>query len=53
MDMMRQRTSYTYRVQVEMTIGQFAPHFNQVPLPYNNVQRQYNVAQRQYINAQT
>jgi len=35
MEMMRERTSYTYRVQEEMIIGKYAPPFNQVPTPYN------------------
>jgi hypothetical protein len=36
MELMRERTSDTYRVQEEMMTGQDAPQFNQVPPPYNN-----------------
>jgi hypothetical protein len=44
MELMRERTSDTYRVQEEMMTGQVAPQFNQVPPPYNNAQQQYNNA---------
>jgi hypothetical protein len=37
MDLMRERTSDTYRVQEEMMTGQVAPQFNQVPPQYNTV----------------
>jgi hypothetical protein len=37
MEMMRERTSDTYRVKVEMMIGKSAPQFKQVTPPYNNV----------------
>jgi hypothetical protein len=36
MELMRETTSYTYRVQAEMMTGQVSPQFNQVPPPYNN-----------------
>jgi hypothetical protein len=52
MELMRERTSDTYKVQEKMMIGKFAPQFNQVPTPYNNVQQQYNIAQSQYNNSQ-
>jgi hypothetical protein len=52
MELMRERTSDTYRVQEEMMTGQDAPQFNQVPPPYNNAQQQYNNVQPQYNNAQ-
>ena len=42
MDLMRERKSYLYRVQVEMMTGKDAPQFNQVPSPYNTVQQKYN-----------
>jgi hypothetical protein len=51
-ELMRERTSDTYRVQEKMMTGKIAPHFNQVPPPYNKVQQQYNNAQLQYNNAQ-
>jgi hypothetical protein len=35
MELMRERTSDAYKVQVEMMTGQVAPQFNQVPTPYN------------------
>jgi hypothetical protein len=37
MELMRERTSDTYRVQEEMMTGKVAPQFNQVPAPYNTV----------------
>jgi hypothetical protein len=52
MELMRERTSDTYRVQEEMMTGKVAPHFNQVPPPYNTVQQQYNTVQPQYNNVQ-
>jgi hypothetical protein len=48
MELMRERTLETYRVQVEMMIGQDAPDFNQVPTPYNTTTQQYNTAHPQY-----
>jgi hypothetical protein len=48
MDLMRERTSYAYRVQEEMMIGKCASQFNQVPTPYNTTQQQYNTAQQPY-----
>jgi hypothetical protein len=53
MDLMRERTSDTYRVQEEMMTGKVAPQFNQVPPPYNTAQQQYNTVQPQYNNATT
>jgi hypothetical protein len=50
MEMMRETTSDTYRVQEEMMKVEVAPHFNQVPPPYNNVQQQYNNVQPQCNN---
>ena len=52
MELMRERTSNTYRVQEEMMTGKYTPHFNQAPPPYNNAQQQYNNAQPQYNNTQ-
>jgi hypothetical protein len=52
MELMRERTTYTYRVQEEMMTGKFSPHFNQVPSPYNIAPQQYNIAQPQYNIAQ-
>jgi hypothetical protein len=37
MKLMRERTSNTYRVQVEMMIGKVSPRVRQVPTPYNIV----------------
>jgi hypothetical protein len=51
-DLMRERTSYTYRVQEEIIIGQVAPQFNQVPPPYNNAEKHYKNVQPQYNNVQ-
>jgi hypothetical protein len=48
MDLMRETTSYTYRVQVDMMTGKNGPHFNQVIPPYNNAQPHYNIVQPQY-----
>jgi hypothetical protein len=35
MALIRERTSYAYRVQAEMMMGKDAPQFNQFPAPYN------------------
>jgi hypothetical protein len=48
LELMRERTSDTYRVQAEMMTGKDAPQFNQVPPPFNPTQAQYNNAQPQY-----
>jgi hypothetical protein len=48
MELMRERTSYAYRVQDEMMTGQVVPQFNQVPAPYNTAQQQYNTTQKPY-----
>jgi hypothetical protein len=45
MDLMRERTSDAYRVQLEMMTGQVAPQFNQVPDLYNTVPKKYNIVQ--------
>jgi hypothetical protein len=45
MDLMKERTSDMYKVQVEMMTGQAAQQFNQVPPPFNNAQHQYNIVQ--------
>jgi hypothetical protein len=45
MELMRERTLDTYRVQEEMMTRQVTPQFSQVPPPYNNVQPWYNNAQ--------
>jgi hypothetical protein len=37
LDLMREISLDTYRVQEEMMTGQVAPHFIQVPPPYNNM----------------
>jgi hypothetical protein len=42
MELMKERTSDTYRVQTEMMTGKVAPKFNQVPSPYNIIPQQYN-----------
>jgi hypothetical protein len=42
MELMREITSNTYRVKVEMMTVQVAPEFIQVSPPYNNVHQQYN-----------
>jgi hypothetical protein len=52
MELMRERTSYTYRVQVEMMTGQDTSQFNLIPPPYNNAQKHYNTPQPPYNNAQ-
>jgi hypothetical protein len=52
MELMREQTSDTYRVQEEMMTGKFAPQFNQVPTPYNIAPQQYNTVQPQYNTAQ-
>jgi hypothetical protein len=39
MDLMRERTSATYRVKTEMMKGKDAPQFNQAPPQYNTVPR--------------
>jgi hypothetical protein len=44
MDLMREITLYTYRVQEEMMTGKTAPQFNQVLAPYNTTQQQYHTA---------
>jgi hypothetical protein len=49
MDLMKEKTSYNYRVQEEMMTRQDAPQFNQVPLPYNNAQQQYNIMHHNII----
>jgi hypothetical protein len=48
MDLMRERTSETYRVKAEMMTGKSSPQFNQVPTPYNTAHQQYNTTQQQY-----
>jgi hypothetical protein len=48
MDLMRERTSDTYRVQAKMMTGQDASQFNQAPPQYNIVPQQYNNVQSQY-----
>jgi hypothetical protein len=52
MELMREITSDTYRVQAEMMTRQSEPNFNQVPPPYNNAHQHYNTVQPQYNNAQ-
>jgi hypothetical protein len=52
MELMRERTSDTYKVQAEMMTVKFAPYFNQVPAPYNIVPQQYNTSQLQYNTTQ-
>jgi hypothetical protein len=42
MELMRERTLDTHRLQEEVMIGQVAPRFSQVQPQYNNVQQQYN-----------
>jgi hypothetical protein len=39
MDLLKERTSDTYKVQEEMMSGKVSPQFNQVPPPYNNAQQ--------------
>jgi len=52
MDLIRERTSDTYRVQAEMMTGKDALQFNQAPPQYNIVPQQYNNVQpQQYNNA--
>jgi hypothetical protein len=50
MDLMRERTSDTYRVQVKLMTGQAALQFNQEPPQYNALPQQYNNAQPQQYN---
>jgi hypothetical protein len=45
MELMREISSDTYRVQEDMMRGKDAPYFNEVPPPYNNAQQQYNTTQ--------
>jgi hypothetical protein len=52
MEMMWERTSDAYRVQVKMMTGQVVPQFNQAPTPYNTAQQQYNTTQQPYNNVQ-
>jgi hypothetical protein len=52
MDLMRERTSYAYKVQAEMMIEKVAPQFNQVPSLYNIMQQQYNIVQPHYNHMQ-
>jgi hypothetical protein len=44
MDLMRERTLDTYRVQAKLMIGQAALQFNQAPPQYNTASQQYNNA---------
>jgi hypothetical protein len=48
MDLLRERTSDAYKVQVEMMTGKATPLFNQVLAPYNIAQQHYNNAQKPY-----
>jgi hypothetical protein len=52
MELMRERTSNAYRVQVEMMNGKATSPFNQPLPPYNTAQQQYNTMQQPYNNAQ-
>jgi hypothetical protein len=52
MELMRERTSDTYRVQLEMMIGQYENQYSKVQQPYKNEKHQYNNTQPQYNNAQ-
>jgi hypothetical protein len=45
MELMREGTSNTYRVQVEIMKRQATPQFNQIPTPYNTTPQQYNISQ--------
>jgi hypothetical protein len=48
LELMRERTSDTYRVQAEMMTGKATPQFNNVQPQFNLVQPQYNNVQPQY-----
>jgi alpha-acetolactate decarboxylase len=52
LNLMREITSYAYRVQEEMMTDKVAPQFNQVTTSYNIVQQQYNTRKPQYNTTQ-
>ena len=50
LELMRERTSDTYKVKEEMMALKYAPYFNQVPPLFNPSQPQYNNAQQPHYN---